>query len=402
MTVVDTPGAFCPHGLFELPPSGDGPLNDLTFAVKDVIDVEGRATGAGNPRWLESHLPAGRTASCVTALLRAGARMVGKTITDELAYSLNGDNIHYGTPKNTKAPNRVPGGSSSGSASAVASGLCDFALGTDSGGSVRIPASYCGIYGIRPTLGAVSMEGVVPFMPTFDTVGWFARSARILAGVGEVLLPPAAVERHGPPKRLIVATDAFSAVDADAVPVVQRGIDMLRAAFAEVDDVVIAPEELEHWRETYRTVSAHEAWQINAKWLELHGRKLSSPIADRFAYAKTVTDAAAAAARQQQSRIRQRMQALLGSDALLCIPSAPGIAPELQATGDEVEAFRKRLQRLTSIAGLAGLPQVSLPGLEVDGAPVGLSLIGAAGSDHLLLKLAGGIGLNTIQSRRAG
>jgi amidase len=186
-------------------------------------------------------------------------------------------------------------------------------------------------------------------------------------------------------------SDALSAVDVDALGIVRRGIDILRPAFAEVDDVVIAPEGLEHWRETYRTVSAHEAWQINAKWIEVHGSKLSSPIAERFAYAKTVTDAAAAATRRQQSRIRQRMHALLGSDGLLCIPSAPDIAPRLQAAGEEVEAFRKRVQRLTSIAGLAGLPHVNLSGLEVDGAPVGLSLIGAAGSDRFLLKLAGGI-----------
>jgi amidase len=393
MTIVDTAGALCPHGFFELAPSGDGPLNDLTFAAKDLIDVDGRVTGAGNPHWLETHLPAGRTAPCITALLRAGARMAGKTITDELAYSLNGDNIHYRTPKNTKAPNRVPGGSSSGSASAVAAGLCDFALGTDSGGSVRIPASYCGIYGIRTILGAASMEGVVPFMPSFDTVGWFAHNVHILAAVGEVLLPPTTGERYGLPKRLIVATDALSVVDADALLVVQRGIDMLLAAFEDVGQVAIAPEGLERWRETYRTVSAHEAWQINAEWIEAHGSGLSSPIAERFAYAKTVSDGAAAAARQHQSRIRQRMHALLGSDAVLCIPSAPGIAPKLQATGDEVEAFRKGLQRLTSVASLAGLPQVSLPGLEVDGAPVGLSLVGAAGSDRFLLKLAGRIWL---------
>src|SRR4029453_5042855 len=125
----DTAGAFCPHGRFAMTGAATGPLAGRTFGVKDFIDIAGRATGAGNPR-------------------RPGPRVVGKEIRAELAYSLNGDNFHYGTPLNAAAPDRVPGGSSSGSASAVSAGLCDFALGTDSGGSVRIPASYCGLYGI--------------------------------------------------------------------------------------------------------------------------------------------------------------------------------------------------------------------------------------------------------------
>jgi amidase len=387
MPVVDTAGAFCPHGLFELAPTGEGPLSGLTFAVKDLIDVEGRVTGAGNPRWLETHAPAARTAPCVAALLRAGARMVGKTITDELAYSLNGDNIHYGTPRNSKAPDRVPGGSSSGSASAVAAGLCDFALGTDSGGSVRIPASFCGVYGIRTTSGVISMEGVVPFMPTFDTVGWFARDASVFASVGDVLLPIVG-EEPILPQRLKIATDAMAMVDPEAYPALQYGIDALRETFARAEPVTIAPEGLERFRETYRTVSAHEAWQNNEEWIEAHGGALSPPIAERFAYAKTVSDGAGAAAREVQAELRQRVRDLLGSDGLLCLPSAPGPAPRLEATGEEVEAFRKRLQRLTSIAGLAGLPQVTLPGAEAGGAPVGLSLIGPAGSDRALLDVA--------------
>jgi amidase len=329
--------------------------------------------------------------------------MVGKTITDELAYSLNGDNIHYGTPRNTRAPDRVPGGSSSGSASAVAAGLCDFALGTDSGGSVRIPASFCGVYGVRTTVGAISMEGVVPFMPTFDTVGWFAREAPVFAAVGDVLLP-AEREECVLPRRLKIATDAVSITDLEAHQALQYAIDVLREAFAEAEPVTVALEGLEHFRETYRTVSAHEAWQNNAEWIEAHGRGLSPPIAERFAYAKTVGDAAAAAAREAQADIRQRVRGLLESDALLCLPSAPGPAPKLDATGEEVESFRKRLQRLTSIASLAGLPQVTLPDLDVGGAPVGLSLIGPAGSDRALLEVARELALKHhpfVQDRKA-
>jgi amidase len=388
MTVMDTVGAFCPHGLFELGPIGEGPLRGLTFAVKDLIDVEGHVTGAGSPRWLETHSPADHTASCVTALRRAGAKMIGKTITDELAYSVHGDNAHYGTPRNPSAPDRVPGGSSSGSCAAVAAGLCDFALATDTGGSTRIPASYCGIFGIRTTHGTIPLDGVWPFMPSFDTLGWFACDPKIFSAIGRVLLPAHTSKRQDQLKRLLIAMDAISIVDEDAFPVLQDGITLLGEAFDSVQTVVVAEEGLENWRQNYRMVSAHESWKIHGKWIDAYGSGISPVVAERFAFAKSVSDASAAAARKVQSEIRLRVQHLLGSDGVLVLPSAPGVAPKLTAGSDEVEAFRQRIQRLTSIAGLAGLPQVSLPGLMFNGAPIGLSLIGPAGSDYSLLELA--------------
>jgi amidase len=387
MNLIDPIGAFCPHGRFELDAIGEGPLSGLSFAVKDLIDVEGHVTGAGNPRWLETHTPAARTATCITALRRAGAKMIGKTITDELAYSVHGDNAHYGTPRNTRAPDRVPGGSSSGSVAAVAAGLCDFALATDTGGSIRIPAGYCGIFGIRTTHGAISLEGVWPFMPSFDTLGWFASDAKVFSAIGDVLLPTQ-VKTPRRLKRLMIATDAISVADEGSIAILQRGIDILRDCFESAESVVVADEGLESWRQTYRIVSAYESWKIHGQWIDEHRSGLSSTIAERFAFAKSVTDFAAIAARKKQSEIRWRVRHLLGSDGVLVLPSAPGAAPKLNATADEIEAVRQRIQRLTSIAGLAGLPQVSLPGLSIEGSPIGLSLLGPEGSDHLLLKLA--------------
>ena len=175
-----------------LAPTGSGALDGLTFAVKDNIDTLGSVTGAGNPAWRAAHRPAVRSAECVTRLLAAGATMVGKTLSDELAFSLEGRNAWDGTPVNPAVPGALPGGSSSGSASVVAAGLVDFALGTDTGGSVRVPASFCGVYGFRPTHGRVSLDGVVPLAASYDTVGWLARSGAVLARVGAVLLgePP--------------------------------------------------------------------------------------------------------------------------------------------------------------------------------------------------------------------
>ncbi|KZV37390.1 ABC transporter G family member 28 [Dorcoceras hygrometricum] len=184
------------------------PLTNLTFAVKDIFDVEGYVTGFGNPDWVRTHSVATSTAPVIMELLYAGAKCVGKTVMDEMAYSINGENIHYGTPVNPRAEDRVPGGSSSGSAVAVGAMLVDFSLGTDTGGSVRVPASYCGIYGFRPSHGIISTSGVIPMSQSFDTVGWFARDPVILSQVGKILLR---LQDYDLAKlgRVIIAEDCF-------------------------------------------------------------------------------------------------------------------------------------------------------------------------------------------------
>ncbi|XP_073126509.1 amidase 1 isoform X3 [Henckelia pumila] len=184
------------------------PLSGLTFAVKDIFDVEGYVTGFGNPDWVRTHSAATSTAPAIMELLNAGAKCVGKTVMDEMAYSINGENIHYGTPVNPRAEDRVPGGSSSGSAVAVGAMLVDFSLGTDTGGSVRVPASYCGIYGFRPSHGIISASGVIPMAQSFDTVGWFARDPVILSRVGKILLR-LKDDDHAKLGRVIVAEDCF-------------------------------------------------------------------------------------------------------------------------------------------------------------------------------------------------
>jgi amidase len=385
MSVDDPAGAFCPHGRFEIAGAPTGPLAGLRVAVKDLIDIAGRVTGAGNPRWLATHAPAARTAPCVSALLAAGATMAGKTITDELAYSLNGDNIHYGTPRNFAAPGHVPGGSSSGSAAAVAAGSCDAALGTDSGGSVRIPASYCGLYGIRTSHGAISLDGIVPLQPSFDTVGWFARDVEIFAQVGDALLPAAPRPLL---RRLLIARDAVSVIDPGVVDALAQAITAAQLRFDTTEAIDVAPGgDLERWRQIARCVSAAEAWAVHGAWIESAAPDFAPPIAERFAWARTVSAEDRAQAEAQRRTIRTSVCGQLGSDGVICLPTAPGPAPRLDAGGAAVEAFRQRAQRLTCIAGLTGLPQVTIPAARLNDLPIGLSLIGPAGSDAELLAL---------------
>src|SRR5882724_9054694 len=255
MSIDDRVNAFCRYDDIALEGIATGPLLGCSFAVKDVFDIAGYRTGNGHPRWLETHPPAERTASAVERLLAAGARLVGKTYCDEMTYSINGENVHYGTPVNPRAPGRIPGGSSSGSASAVSGGLVDFALGTDCGGSVRIPASYCGIYGIRTSHGLVPADGVVPLAKSFDTVGWFARTASLMQRVGSVLLPAA---RPFVPRRLLIATDAFAAVDLAITAALTSIVETVAASIAQTARVKVYTGDSAEWRTIFRVLQGAE------------------------------------------------------------------------------------------------------------------------------------------------
>ena len=384
----DPLGAFCVENHAALPGSGQGPLAGLTFAAKDVFDIAGSRTGFGNPAWLESHPPAtAHTAPAVQLLLDAGADMVGKTLTDEITYSLSGQNFHYGTPVNSAAPGRISGGSSSGSASAVSGGLVDFALGTDCGGSVRLPASYCGILGIRPTHGRVSLEGVAPFTWSFDVAGWFARDADVFARVGEALLDDES-ESHAP-RRLLYALDAFDLVDQDVADALAPAVDAAAGIIGSRTDITISPDGLPGWYETFRVIQAWEIWSNHAAWIGEAKPEFGPGIRERFEWASRVTQAEVEAARIRRAAIVERIGSLFEEGDVLCLPTSPRVAPPVDAPTDELEnRVRAQAMSLLCVAGLAGLPQVSLPLASLGGLPLGFSLVGPPGADRQLLALA--------------
>ena len=302
----DPLGAFCRHNHVALAGSGKGPLAGLTFAVKDLFHIKGHRTGFGHPDWLRTHPPAKRTAEAVKRLLAAGADMVGRTHCDELCYSLTGENVHYGAPVNVNAPGRIPGGSSNGSAAAVAGKLVDFAIGSDCGGSVRIPASYCGILGMRPTWGRVSLDGAVPFGPSFDVAGWFARDAALFEKVGRVLLKDRKTARS--PKRLLIASDAFALVEPAVAKALNPAVSRLEALIGKGEEVEVAPEGLVAWFETFRTIQAAEVWASVGAWLTEVGPKLGPGVKERIAWAATVTPEMHAEASARRVEIVARME----------------------------------------------------------------------------------------------
>jgi amidase len=381
----DTLGAFVPNGLTPHAGGAQGPLSGTTFAVKDIFDVAGTVTGRGNPDWLASHAPAEASAPAVQALLDAGSRLVGKTVTEELAFSVIGINAHYGMPTNVAAPGRVPGGSSSGSAAAVGGGLVDLSLGSDTGGSVRIPASYNGILGMRPSHGRISLDGIMPLAPSFDTVGWFARDPALFVAAGRVLLNDDRPGRRS--GRVLLASDAFARVEPEALPALQQAVALLERVLGQAEPVTVSEEGLDAWYDVFRTLQGVEAWAAHGPWIEQARPWLGPQCAKRFEIAARIDPAAAERAGQARDGIGRRLDALLEGGALMIVPSAAGVAPRADAPASEHEAVRDRLMGITCIAGLGGLPQVSLPLARLDAGPIGLSVIAARGEDAQLLDL---------------
>jgi amidase len=379
-------GFFVPHDLkTPLKGAATGPLAGLSVAVKDMYDIAGERTGAGNPDWLAAQQPAGSNAAAVQRLLDAGATVIGKTICDELFYSVAGANAHYGTPANLRAPGRLPGGSSSGSAAATAANACDIGLGSDTGGSVRVPASFCGLYGIRTTYGRVNGTGVMAMAPTFDTIGWMTSSPGLFRRVGPVLLEGTGVS--APIRDVLIADDGFAEADAPVAALLHDVLSRMKAVLPAFRHLRVAPNGLDLWRETVRVIQAYEVWQTFGRFVEGKRPSFGPGVAERMRIAAAVTEAQADAARKSHAEACEQIAAVIRPGTIVAMPAAPCIAPRLDTSADGLEAFRVRTMRLTCIAGLGGLPQVSIPAGTLCGCPVGLSFIGWRGGDEALLDL---------------
>lgn len=397
---TDKLNAFCRHSAVQIEGAASGPLKGLTFAAKDIYDVKGESCCCGNPDWLASHEPAKDTAPVIEMLLAAGADLRGKTLTDEIAFSLNGQNFHYGTPRNVAAPDRIPGGSSSGSAAAVAGGVVDFAVGSDTAGSIRIPAALTGIFGMRPSHDAVSLQGVMPLAPSFDTAGWFARSAGVLRRVGDVLLP---ADRRDAlmASKLLIAEDAMVLADPLIVNRVRAALKKVEDLFTTVTSVTLAPldnadlspsgQGLKDWVQWFRGHQPREVWASHGAWIDRVQPQFSPDITHRLKLAKQLSGIPIEGDDGLRDRVTAHLDQLLDGAAIL-LPTAPCLAPLKDASAAVFTDFRDRVIGLTTIAGLARLPQVQIPlGLAEDEngkAPIGLSLIGRRGTDLALLALA--------------
>ncbi|PWW05951.1 amidase [Mangrovibacter plantisponsor] len=380
--------AFMPYPFAPVKSAPVGTLAGLTFAVKDLFDVAGYPTGGGNPHILAMSGIRRNNSPVVQQLLDNGAQFIGKTHTNEMAFSMSGHNYHYGTPVNGAAPERIPGGSSSGSASAVSNQCCDFALGTDTGGSVRTPASYCGLFGIRPTHGRISLDGCQPLAESMDTCGWFARDATVFAAVGDVLLPEDTVDSASP--SLAIHPALFSRLPASSQQCLLPFIDAISSTWGGVHQISAELPDVDSAYLAFRVIQGRESWQAQGETIEREGLVLGPDVAARFAWGKQVTDSQVSEAITVREQVTQWWNEQLGN-RILIMPTVPDVAPLLTTSDSEIEHIRRISHDLLSIAVLTRRPQVTIPLATLQGAPLGLSLMGPCGSDRQLIRLAGEI-----------
>lgn len=360
----------------------DGSLAGLTAAVKDNYHIAGQVSGNGNPEWVETHEAATETGTLVSRFLEAGVMINGKSHLDEMAYSIIGKNARYGTPVNPSAPDRVPGGSSSGSAVLTASTCVDIGIGSDTGGSVRVPAAFTGTFGLRPTHGSLPADGLIPFASSYDTPGFFTRDlplmARVLDAARGSSTPGASLKNFRAP------TDLWGVADPDTSAMLETALPD-----AEIDRSPFLPAEtLTEWFECFRVHQAYEIWQTHGEWVVQTNPTFGPGVAERFENASRITHQQFSQAQKMRSDILAFLQDSLAEDTCILMPTVPGPAPLLSASEAELDRYRTRAISLLCIAGHGGLPQLTLPVTGPGDLPIGLSLVGARGSDADLIATA--------------
>ena len=383
----DPVNALVPHTLQEpLVGRGAGPLAGRTFMAKDLFAIAGRKVGNGNPNYYEHASPARDTAPVILRLLEAGASCTGITICDEFFYSVLGTNAHYGQPVNTRAPAHVTGGSSCGSAAAVAASMCDFALGSDTGGSIRVPASFCGLYGLRPSFGRIDTSGATPMAPSYDTIGFMAREAKLFRDLGQVLLEGERVDAEI--KRLVVAEDMFERAETSVDAAIWQVFSLIGRALPQAERKIVAGADIDDWRDAFRIIQGFEIQSTLLPFIRSHVVELGPGIKERFDMAAAITLPEAAAARVLRAEIAERLTTLVPPGTLIVLPTTPTLPPEHGIPdGASFAEFRTETLGFTCLAGHAGLPQISIPAAEAAGCPIGLSFIGWHGGDEALLDL---------------
>lgn len=384
--IDDSLRCWVPYPAVSVSHAAEGPLKGLSMAVKDLFDVKGYPTGAGSPHVLAMSGIKKAHAPLVARLLKAGARFAGKTVTDELAFSLNGKNAHFGSPVNGAAPERITGGSSSGSASAVSGGLVDFALGTDTGGSVRAPASYCGLFGIRPTHGRASLKSCWPLADSFDTAGYFTRDGATFARIAPVFYGKDKAPLPASP-RLMLAEDMFGLAVPEAEAILSDTARRISLKFGEMQPVRLT-NDIDGLYWAFRWLQGREAWEADGEMIDRFSPPLGPGVAERFAFGRAITDEQVASGAKIRTSFRRALAKLLGKDGVIVMPTVPDVAPLTTTSEADLDDFRNRALRLLCPSGLSGFPQISIPCARRDGAPLGLSIMGPPGSDVSLIELA--------------
>ena len=391
LTVSDQPPydplqAFVRDNHIALAGLSKGPLAGLTFGIKDVFEILGSTYSNGHPEWLRTHEPSEFTASLVTNVLEAGADLVGKTVCDELMFSLSGENWHYGSPINPHDPRRYCGGSSSGTVAAVAGNLVDFAIGTDCLGSIRVPPSYTGTIGIRASIGRIPTDGQAPYSDSLDSSGFVAKDPEIFQKVSDVILGEDKVKTNF--KKLLLPKDSFSSVNQDIKDALEPAVEHIKGFFDEVIYDEIADVNLDDWVKTMQTIQKYEVWESYGGWIRKYRPRLSEGPGSRLERASKITLAEYYAALEKREQIIDRINEVIDDETVMCLPSAASVAPLRTSTEEEINESRQQTSRLLCVSPLSGNPQISLPLAEKDEVPLGISLLSTKNSDQNLVRTA--------------
>lgn len=384
---------FLPGPLAIVPAIATGPLSGLRFAVKDNIDLKGTVTGIGNPFWSVAREATSVSATVVERLLSAGATAVGKTVMDEFAFSLIGDNRHYGAPANPVCPGKFTGGSSSGSAAAVAGGHVDFALGTDTAGSIRLPASNCGLIGFRPGWDAIDTTGILPLAPCFDVPGWMASSPDVARRVCEVLLP--AMEIARPITSYARLTPAFGRLEPALAGLVKHAMKRIPLECAgDADQLSDWPWSIDEVSEAFRVIQSEQAWRCCADWAQsLPIESIDAGIYQRIIAGRGIAPGQLAAANAVRDRVRDWLSTLAETYGVLAMPTVTQPGLSRSASPSERDAYRSEVLKLTCLASMAGLPEISLPLVQASDMRLGISLIFPPGGDRHVISILDALSL---------
>ena len=359
-----------------------GTLKNLNFLVKDMCKVKDHRTSCGNPDFYQKCLPADDYAPFLKEILEAGATLKGITICDEFFYSLIGENSHYGTPANLNAPGCVPGGSSSGSAAALTTNLYDFSIGSDTGGSVRVPASFCGLFGIRPTHNRINTEGVYPMAPSFDTLGWFAKDIDIFKNIGSVLLNSNEKTKFSF-KEFVIAEDILELASPKIIKLFNNYIN---DKFPEIKKIRLSKRNKEEIADNFRILQGGEIKENIIPWILENKPKISPEINKRIEMAMKITTNEINEAQKFREKLKVEIDKSLPKEIIALFPTTPFSSPKYGQSDDQLGSYRKKLMEFTSIAGMTSRPQISVPKFKDNTGPIGISLLGWQYSDEILLE----------------
>ncbi len=361
--------------------SYNGNLKNLKFVLKDMCDIKNIKTSCGNPDFYKACEPAKKHAEFLSNILSEGAILEGITICDEFFYSVIGENSHYGTPKNLNAPNCVPGGSSSGSAAALTTDLFDFSIGSDTGGSVRVPASFCGLLGIRPTHGRINANGVYPMAPSFDTIGWFSNNIKTFQKIGEVLLDKNENENITF-NQFVIAEDLLELVDTD---IKNQFNSYYKELHPNIKHIRLSKFSKSEIADNFRILQAGEIKEHVIPWIEKNKPKISLEINSRIEMASEILPLEIDAAKTFRQEIISEINNSLPEGDIAIFPTTPFSAPKCGQSDQDLGSDRKKIMEMTSIAGMTSRPQISIPKFKGKTGPVGISILGWQNSDEILL-----------------